>query len=187
MAGRKPTPAVSAFLQPIRRALRCLTETPLSVSAMHHYELDKPYSWSLNDAMGVSLRGLERRDGMLYGYMAWKLIKDPGPLGPFRVTTLGYDYSMTLGNRELWAMHWHPEGRSNFREPHLHLKPMANAEGRPEHLPTPRMMFETAVRWAIEFGAEPIMPTWDDILSDTEQGHVRHRTWSQRIRDLIPS
>lgn len=53
MAGRKPTLAVSAFLQPIRRALRCLTETPLTVSAMHHYELDKPYSWSLNDAIGV--------------------------------------------------------------------------------------------------------------------------------------
>lgn len=79
--------------------------------------------WSLNDGGGVTLR---RRTGFslpgqleLHASMYWRVIEDERDgYGPYRVTTTGYDYSLVVGdNVELWAMHWHAQGRSHEVKP----------------------------------------------------------------------
>ena len=89
------------------------------------------------------------------------------------MTERAYDYSLVRGEpTELWAMHWHPTGSFWERLPHVHLGDVLFAEGAPvssrSHLRTGRMTFETAVRWAIEFGAMPLHDDWDQRLALVE-------------------
>lgn len=73
----------------------------------------------------------------------------------WRVTTSAYLYEFRApDNAKLWAMHWHPAGKSDATFPHLHLYTV-----RPDgHFPTPRQTLESAVHWCIEMGAEPQNP-----------------------------
>jgi hypothetical protein len=67
----------------------------------------------------------------------------------FRVTTLSYNYRLEHpGGGDRWRMHWHPEGISDVRKPHLHIPPDLKV-----HRPCDRMTFENAIRWCIEDGA----------------------------------
>jgi len=81
--------------------------------------------------------------------------------GRWRVTTSAYLYEFrTPNNAKLWAMHWHPAGKSHATFPHLHLYTV-----RPDgHFPTPRQTLESAVHWCIEMGAEPQNAQWRTVL-----------------------
>ena len=57
----------------------------------------------------------------------------------------------TPDNAKLWAMHWHPAGKSHATFPHLYLYTV-RLDG---HFATPRQTLESAVQWCIEMGAEP--------------------------------
>jgi hypothetical protein len=65
----------------------------------------------------------------------------------WRVTTSAYLYEFRApDNAKLWAMHWHPAGKSHATFPHLHLYTV-RSDG---HFVTPRQTLESAVQWCIE-------------------------------------
>jgi hypothetical protein len=116
--------------------------------------------------------------------MWWRVIEDNRDgYGPYRTTTVGYDYSLVSGETdEVWAMHWHVTGVSDEVKPHLHLGDIMLSSQLPitsqTHLRTGRMTFETAIRWLIDFGAEPIHGDWQDRLTLAEAPHLLFRSWS---------
>lgn len=173
------------FLEPIRTALACVATAKITVAKGGQApQLDTQYAWSVNNAGGVQLRHDGDDELRLFAAMYWKLIKDDRPdYGPFRISTLGYEYSLvTRESTELWALHWHPSGRSWEQRPHVHLGDVLLARTAPvtskTHLVTGRMTFENAIRWAVEFGARPLRDDWTDQLTLAETPHILHRTWS---------
>ena len=82
-------------------------------------------------------------------------------------------YSLTRSGEEIWAMHWHPDGNSDYSEPHLHIP----AIGGKSHLPAPRMTFEEAVLWTIRSGAEPARDDWETLLTSNYERHIQYRSW----------
>ena len=119
-----------------------------------------------------------------YAAMSWRLIQDDRDgYGPYRVTSTYYDYSLTVDEEELWALHWHPDGLSDVTYPHQHLGSRLLALSSPmsskAHLPTGRMTFESAVRWVIESGAAPACADWEDRLTLSEAPHLLFRSWTQ--------
>ena len=40
------------------------------------------------------------------------------------------------------------------------------------------MTFENAIRWAVDFGAEPLYDDWQDRLTLAETPHMLYRSWS---------
>lgn len=189
MPGATPAAAVSEFIAPLQAALGCIAHGKISLSpGGRQPRLGQQHEWSLNNGGGVVLR---RRAGFslsgeleFHASMYWRVIEDKRDgYGPYRVTTTGYDYSLVAGeSTELWAMHWHAQGRSHEIRPHLHLGDQILADHAPvtskSHLRTGRMTFETAIRWAITWGAEPLHDDWESRLALAEAPHLLFRSWS---------
>jgi len=190
MPGQNPNEAVKNFLAPLQVAIGCITQAHISVSSYRQYVVEEERDWMLNSGEGVVLkrrwatdenRPFQQLD--FFASMWWKVIEDDRDgYGPFRVTTVGYGYSLLGDDRELWAMHWHPNGQSDVRYPHIHLGDIvlsgkATVTSK-NHLPTSRMTLEAAIRWAIEWGAEPVRSDWEDRLLLAESPHLLFRTWS---------
>jgi hypothetical protein len=182
--GRTPAEAVRAFLEPLQEALACIATGTMNIpKGGHSPRVGDAHQWIINNGLGAELLS-EGGDLQLFASMHWMLIKDDRDgYGPYRVKTLGYDYSLVQGeSTELWALHWHPAGRSWERRPHLHVGDAVLAAGAPvsskSHLGTGRMTFENAIRWAIEFGAMPLHDNWADRLALAETPHMLFRTWS---------
>lgn len=188
MPGRNPSEAVAAFLAPIQAAASVLGSCKVTGSrGCRGARPGDDHHWALGDGDGLELRnqaGVSPGRRHFYAAMSWRLIEDDRDrFGPYRVTSTRYDYSLTLENDELWALHWHPEGRSAVTYPHQHLGsrllgPSALMSSK-AHLPTGRMSFESAVRWAIESGAAPVCPNWEERLRMSETPHLLFRTWTQ--------
>jgi len=183
--GRNPAEAVRAFLEPLQQALACIATGMINIPrGGHNPKVDDPHQWIINNGLGAELLNDGPHDLQLFAAMHWQVIKDDREgYGHYRVKTLGYDYSLVAGKAtELWALHWHPSGRSWERRPHLHVGDVVLAEGAPvsskTHLVTGRMTFENAIRWAIEFGAAPLHDDWADRLAVAETPHMLYRTWS---------
>jgi hypothetical protein len=184
VAGRTPAEAVRAFLDPIQQALACIAPGKITVSGGGlNPVLGKQYSWGLNNGAGAELLS-DGPDLTLFAAMYWKLIEDDRDgYGPLRISTLGYEYSLVTGtNTELWALHWHPAGRSWEKRPHLHLGDVLLTDASPvdskTHLPTGRMTFENAIRWAVGSRAMPMHEDWEGRLALAEAPHILHRSWS---------
>ena len=119
-----------------------------------------------------------------FAAMSWRLIEDARDgYGPYRVTATMYDYSLVAGDEELWALHWHPSGRSHVTYPHWHpgqrfreANPTMSTKG---HFPTGRMTFESALRWVVESGGEPYCGDWEPRLALAEAPHLLYRSWTQ--------
>ncbi|MCA1672925.1 MAG: hypothetical protein LC799_12265 [Actinobacteria bacterium] len=189
MPGATPAEAVREFIAPLQAALGCVARGKIShTSGGGNPKPGQQHQWSLNDGGGARLR--RRADFPMPGQlelhasMYWRVIKDEREgYGPYRVTTTGYDYSLVIGDDvELWAMHWHGQGRSHEIKPHLHLGDTILSDRAPvtsrSHLRTGRMTFETAIRWAITWGAVPLHDDWEDRLVLAETPHLLFRSWS---------
>lgn len=180
MPGATPTEAVRAFVEPLQSALGCVARGKITVSPNGYDRMGVTHSWSINGGDGAPVgKGLN-----LFGGMQYRIItEDEEGYGPFRVTTEGYMYALERDERELFALHWHPSGVSNVTGPHLHLgDPILTAESpinSKAHLPTARMTFEQAIRWAIEFGTPPLCADWEQRLALAEGAHLIFRSWSQ--------
>src|SRR5215213_8407133 len=111
---------------------------------------------STRPGQGIVLRG-QAAGSRFLASMHYRIIPtDPEKYdiqeGRWRVTTSAYLYEFrTPDNAKLWAMHWHPAGKSHATFPHLHLYTV-RSDG---HFVTPRQTLESAVQWCIEMGAEP--------------------------------
>jgi hypothetical protein len=175
--GGTPYEAYTAFVQPLAQALACVARAKITCSPGGKNEVGVDHSWTLNRDAGANLSG----GFTLHARMNYRIIEDDAEgMGPYRVTTIAYDYAMDdRDGAEVFAVHWHPA--SKFSEPHIHLgKPIADAGllGKPHHLPTPRMTFEQVIRWAIEVGVSPVCEDWDARLALAEGPHKSYRTWA---------
>lgn len=180
MPGATPYQAVEAFLAPIEQALACLGTGKVVVSPRGRADTSKTHSWSLNGGQGIVLRGRAAGSRFLAS-MHYRIIPtDPEKYdiaqGRWRITTSAYLYEFRAAdNAKLWAMHWHPTGKSHATFPHLHLYTV-----RPDgHFVTPRQTLESAVQWCIEMGAEPQNLHWQTVIAESGGIHQLYRSWSQ--------
>lgn len=176
MPGRSPAEAIHTFVDPLKYALAAVARANICLSPGGYApQLGTEYSWTLNDGEGATLRG----GYVLYAAMKFRVIEDPTN-GPFRVTTNAYGYSLEEdGDSEIFAVHWHPDGA--YKRPHVHLGSWAAANGPIDyrhHLPTGRMTFEQSIRWALEFGVEPLGDDSDSRLALAEAPHLLNRSWN---------
>jgi len=179
MPGRTPADAVAAFLEPFREGIKLLDgHARITATGRHGYRKGARYSWSLNGEGGMHLR----QTGTFYASMTFEVVDsvpdehDDEHQGPFRCSTRSYSYKLsTPRGADLWRMHWHPDGRSPAKGPHLHLPPDLD-----RHLPTGRSTFEQALCWLIEFDAPARCNSADAQarLAELEAAHLLHRTWN---------
>jgi hypothetical protein len=106
------------------------------------------------------------------------------PRGPWKVRTVAYHYTVEESGdqgREMFAYHWHPQGRTAITFPHFHLYQGAGAihdEVRKAHFPTGRIAFEDVLRLVIkQFGVDPLRDDWEAILARTQAAFEGWRTW----------
>jgi hypothetical protein len=158
----------------------CLGAGKIVVSPGGRASTGKTHLWSLNGGDGLVLRG-DAAGCRFLASMHYRIVPtDPEKYdiqaGRWRVTTSAYLYEFrTPDKAKLWAMLWHPAGRSHATFPHLHLYTV-----RPDgHFATPRQTLESAVQWCIEMGAEPQSPQWRTVLAKSEGIHPLYRSWSQ--------
>ncbi|GAB3796922.1 hypothetical protein GCM10027605_05750 [Micromonospora zhanjiangensis] len=185
MPGRSPYNAYSAFVTPLASALSCVARAKIVCTRGGNSQLGKVHLLLLggvDEGAYVKLKGdvdLELRARMRY-----EIIEDDREgMGPYRVTTRWYEYSLQeSGGQAVVEYHWHPGGLSHEDRPHVHL---GTAQLRPnavmtkkQHLLTGRVTFEQVIRQAIEYGVEPLCADWDDRLTAAETPHVLYRTWS---------
>ena len=179
MAGRTPPEAVHNFLDPLRRAISCVTTSVLDVAGGYH-----PSDWPhlLTLAKGDPVRLAGERPVWLSVTQHYRVVEYEGPRGPWKVSTAAYWYYLSDADQgEIIAYHWHPAGRSAVTSPHLHLGPAAEV-GHPQladaHIPTGRVALEAVLRLAIrDMGARPLREDWEDILDESQAAHETWRTW----------
>ncbi len=164
---RSPAEAVRTFLAPLQRALSCVTDAVLLGGG--HRPAPEPHAAALQGGLPVSLAGGERLSlRVLLGYRvvvaddAWWAVEVSSYV-------MGLD---RVGAGELVVYHWHPEGQSPVRWPHLHVG--AGAGARPPvlraHLPTGSpVALPALLRLAItELGVEPRREDWEAVLAASE-------------------
>lgn len=185
MPGTTPYEAYQAFVTPLASALACVARAKIQPSAGGTAVLHKDHGLYLTrqgDSDYLPLRGKPALE--LRGRMVYRLIEDPRPgYGPYRVTTRSYTYSLQLDTGEAVVdYHWHPDGNSHEKRPHMHLGSAQLKRGgvisSKHHIPTGRVTFESVIRSAVELGAKPLHDDWAQRLSTTEDLHMRHRSWS---------
>jgi hypothetical protein len=165
-------------------ALKCVAVAKITTSPGGRAVLNRKHSLLItgDDNNGyLRLRGLplEFRARMFY-----KLIKDPRPeYGPYRATTLAYDYSLqTTDGAAVLEHHWHPTGLSHEVRPHIHigsaqLSPDA-VLAKKQHLLTGRITFESVLRDLIGMGVESRYDDWAELLDLCEAPHILFRSWT---------
>jgi hypothetical protein len=176
LAGRTPHEALHAFIDPLQRALSCVTPAVLV------YRRARPGSVQ---ALGVSeepvrLRCFGGSAPSLYLEQQYDLVEAPGERGPWKVSTLAYRYRIdSAAGDELALWHWHPknlQGRPHrYPHPHLHAQVGALAG---LHLPTGRVSVESILRLLLkEFDVRPLRDDWASVLDATEEVFEQWRTW----------
>jgi hypothetical protein len=152
--GKTPREAVKAYADPLQKKLAIVCKGVLRVS--NYDRLDEISVLALPDSAPLNARP----DLYLSFRQQHKIIKDPQN-GPFRVTTLYYGYAIERQDaQEIVGYHWHPDGVSPVKFPHLHLGPAAQIGleelSRKAHLPTGRIAFEDVIELLVAtFGVEP--------------------------------
>jgi len=174
--GRTPREAVKAYLEPLQKNISIVCKGVLRVN--NYDTLEVVSVLTLPDPVPLNARP----DLYLSFTQQYKVIKDPEN-GPFRVTTLYYSYAIeTQDAQEIVGYHWHPDGVSPVRFPHLHLGPAARV-GMEDlrskaHLPTGRVAFEEIVEFLIAtFSVQPDRSLWQEIVEQTKSLFGKHKTW----------
>jgi hypothetical protein len=144
------------------------------MTAKHH---DSEVSVVTTGTPGILLARTGMPELHLYMAMTLRCIPDPSK-GPFRMTTMRYDYELSERGDVMFGWHWHPESkRSTVRWPHLHLPP--GSAYRSKHVPTGRVALEDVLLFAInDMNAEPAHNRALEILQEVVGRHKEHRTWA---------
>lgn len=192
MAGRTPGDAYRNYIEPMREALHCITQVPITVRENKRLQIDTPYSAALNNMDPVPLRG-----GVPLHLTVGQTIRiirtdDPEDIrGPFKVRTIDYFYLLaTEADDEILSFQWTPEATAAgvvnaVSFPHLHVGPAMIGEApaiRPKnlhkaHIPTGRISLEAFIRLAIvEFDVRPLKQDWDTVLQRTETAFMEWKT-----------
>ena len=174
MPGRNPQEAVQNLIAPLARAVGVLDGwADLHLSRRGGYHLGQELTWILNEGAGLSLANV----GTFFAEMGFQIVEsDPKKHeGRYRVTTLRYRYRLeSLSGVDRWRAHWHPDGNSRVKVPHIHLPPDLKL-----HFEVPRISFEQTLQWCIQLGA-PLSCSETEaerVLAETHGVHVLYRTW----------
>jgi hypothetical protein len=163
---RTDTEALKRHLQPLGRAISCVTDRILTARDFRRRHTDL-VDVLLDEGRSVRLRGPGRIH--LRVRLRVRLSRAEPPRGLWDATTAAYEYRLSdQDDREIMAYHWHPDGQSHIQAPHLHLGPGAEI-GRAAllraHLPTGTVPIQDVLGLAIEtFEAEPARHDWDRVL-----------------------
>ncbi len=179
LAGKSPHQAVRNFIEPLNRAISCVTQAVVSISP-DGYNPDKtqPHVLVLNKGNPVKLRG----NSSLYltVIIHYRITTAEGELGPWKVSISAYYYEIQDGEQHtLVAYHWHPNTKPST--PHLHLGTASGVKkilGK-AHFPTQRICLEEVLRFAmIELKVKPRKKDWQGVLEKTQMAYEKYRTWS---------
>lgn len=183
MPGQNPREAVEEFLNPLRAASSVLDgHAQLLVRRTGDYRTGVVYAWTLCGPRGMELRGL----GHLHAEMRFEIVEsDPARHGGMlHVATRGYRYRLEVTRKgrtkDLWMIHWHPNGDSPYKEPHIHIPDHLS-----RHLPTGWITFEKVIGWCVDFGA-PLAARKGDVFSQlalTEAPNLFYRRWDDSPRE----
>jgi hypothetical protein len=178
LAGKSPSQAVEQFLRPIQRAVSCVTPevfapTPRGRGAGEGHAI----TLARGDLVG--LRGVDFGIRLTQHYDVTKT--GVLQLGPWKVRTAGYFYSLEAvdDESEVIAFHWHPSAPGASERPHLHVRGVRLDKA---HIPTGRIAIEQVIALAVELGAEPTRDDWADVLAKTLGRHEEFRTWDRAPR-----
>jgi len=165
--GAPPKEAVEEFLRPFRRAVSCITTRILNVRGGYHLS-EKPHTIFIGDGLAVPLAGSGRLKLRLVHH--YRIVQVPSGRDRWRVSTVGYFYALDDPNDlEIIAYHWHPEGRSALRFPHLHIGSAAGCQREDlagAHCPTGGVTVEEFLRFiVVDFHVEPLRRDWADVLA----------------------
>ncbi len=181
MAGSTPAEAVQNFVEPIQKAVSCVTDGVLNVGGGYHPS-ETPHVLLLNGGSPVGLAGDSRLS--LSVIQHYRIMEHAGARGPWKVSTGAYCYSLEdAEGSEVMAYHWHPN-QPGVTFPHLHMRADAQVGPKPlhkYHLPTGRVAIEELLRLAIkELGVE-VRPRrredWEDVLDSAQAVYEEWRTW----------
>lgn len=180
MPGRTPQEAVQAFLDPLASALSCVVHGKIVPTPGGRTDPSRAHVWVLNGAEGAPLG----KDFVLKAGMQYRIVQDETDgMGPWRVTTDGYMYSVdnSLG-QEMFSWHWHPASSGPHKDPHAHFPSgVISMDGSflaRTPMPTGRTTFESFIRYVIQsFELTPLCQDWDARLALAEGPHKLHRTW----------
>lgn len=181
MPGRTPAEAVKNYVGPLQKAVSCLEGVAKILLTQRVQRVGDHGAWILNGPDGMSLRGF----GTFYAQQRFELVetseehREYAPAERYRVTTREYIYRVELDTGQQIRWHWHPEGRSSERRPHVH--PSFNLKA---HLPGPRIALEDVIEGCIELGALPACDDWKQRLAETGGVHKLYRTWINEPGDL---
>lgn len=141
-------------------------------------------SWALSNTDPVQLRC---RSGERIAFSAsqnFRIIQAKGSLGPWRVSTAAYYYSIeTVEGQEILQYHWHPEDTGGIDYPHLHLGAAAGklrADLASAHVRTSRVSLEYVLEMLIEdFGVRARgQSEWRSRLRKAHRKFREARSWS---------
>jgi hypothetical protein len=175
LAGKSPAEAVNNYLDPLQRAVSCVTKGVLNVTGYH--PANEPHVLALGGG----------RQGLKDGYtltleQRYDIVEAEGERGPWKVTTRGYIYALDdPDDREIVAYHWHPDGRSTEDRPHVHLgagSGVTHVGLAGAHIPTSRVALEDFLLMCIEqFGIPAQRDDYLKILRETRGTFEEWRTW----------
>lgn len=176
MAGKTKRAARDNFVQPLQRALSCVTQAQLYYGG--------PDRANELQALAVSENPirLPRRSGpalWLSLQHQFVVVRTEDPRrGPWKVSSRAYRYRLDDGKRsELASWHWHPLGTSKQTRPHLHVPRAPLPAGH--HLPTGRVSIESILRLVLaELDVRPQRDDWAGVLDQTEGPFEEYRTWA---------
>jgi hypothetical protein len=178
MPGRTPGEARKAFLEPLQRALSCITDAKLFVS--------RGKQPGEVEALALSedpLRLTSARIGPVQFVLGhqFRVVQDGRK--SWHVSTAAYRYHLLDDSgRELIAWHWHPESLGDTRlrgHPHVHVQ--AGPIERRIHVPTGRVSVESVLRLLLIDLAVAARPAhvadFAKVLDDCETPFIQHRRW----------
>ena len=169
MPGRSPHRAREEFLNPLRKALSCVTRAYL-----HHTGGKEPGEVEALTLSQDPLRLGTRQCGtvqLLLGHQ-YRLVKR-GPV--WKVTTVKYMYHLLADedDSELVAWHWHP-----VTSPYPHVHVSCGPLGKGAHVPTGRVSVESVLRFLIDdLGVPRLRDDYRTVLHGSEGPFIEHRGW----------
>jgi hypothetical protein len=165
------------FARAFQETTACISDVPFN------YPIAKPLDTIQSIVLGrgadvpVGDEGLSLFVGHYYTVVEVEVEDDGEIERGFAVRTGGYTYKVEshAEGGELFCWHWHPEGTSWCRWPHLHARTPRHGD----HLPTSRVALEQVVRWLIVEADVPwLRPDWDEILDRNEADWRDRRNWA---------
>jgi hypothetical protein len=174
LTGARPERALRALIDQLRPVVACVTAQPLLALRDRRAATTGQIVFSPESPR---LRATHRQHTLLFSArLDYAIGSDDDSPRRFDVRTVSYTYRvLDREDNEIVAYHWHPDGVSSVRHPHLHLsnqiRPIDLGRNQTPlpladyHLATGVVPLAHLVRMLIEeFGVEPLRDDWDEVL-----------------------